>query len=61
MQGFGREKDGNRGKFIGSNLFIFCYNEFQNFALCKPVGQSKAVFFAYSEPVESGHIKFNFS
>ena len=24
-QGFGREKDGNHGKFIGFNLVIFCY------------------------------------
>ena len=31
-QGFEREKDGNRGKFIGSNLVIFCYTEFEKFA-----------------------------
>ena len=61
MQGFGREKDGNRGKFIGSNLVIFCCKDFQKFALCKSVSQSKAVFFTYSEPSESGHVKFNFS
>ena len=34
-QGFGREKDGNRGKFIGSNLVIFCYKEFEKFTPCK--------------------------
>ena len=27
------QKDGNRGKFIGSNLVIFYYKEFENFAL----------------------------
>ena len=26
-QGFGKEKDGNRGKSIGSSLVIFCYKE----------------------------------
>ena len=26
--------DGNPGKFIGSNLVIFCYKEFEKFALC---------------------------
>ena len=28
-QGFEREKDGNRGKFIGSDLVIFCSKEFE--------------------------------
>ena len=60
-QGFGREKDGNRGKFIGSNLVISCYKEFEKFVLCKSVSQSKAVFIVYSEPIESAHVKFNFS
>ena len=38
--GFGREKDGNRDKFIGSNLVIFCYREFEKFVLCKSISQS---------------------
>ena len=51
-QGFGRENDGNRGKFTGSNLFIFCFKESEKFALCnanrKPhllfiMSQSKAL------------------
>ena len=29
-QGFGRENDGNRGNFLGSNLVIFSYKEFGN-------------------------------
>ena len=60
-QGSRREKDGNRGKFIGSNLFIFCYNEFEKFALCKSMSQSEVIFIVYSEPIESGHVKINFS
>ena len=58
---FGREKDGNRGKFIGFNLVIFCYKEFEKFALCKSVRHSEATFIVYSEPVQSGHVKINFS
>ena len=54
-QGFGREKDGNRGEFISSNLVIFCYKEFEKYALCKSVSQSEATFIVYSEPIESGH------
>ena len=27
IQGFGREKDRNCGKFIGSDLVIFCFKE----------------------------------
>ena len=61
FQGFGREKDGNRGKIIGSNLVIFCYKEFEKFALCKSVSQSEATFIVYSEPIESGNVKINFS
>ena len=56
-QGFGREKDGNRGKFIGSNLVILCYKEFEKFALCKSISQSEVIFVVYSEPVESGPVK----
>ena len=43
-QGSGREKDENRGKFISSNLVIYCYNEFEKFALCKSVSQSETTF-----------------
>ena len=56
-QGFWREKDGNRGKFIGSNLVIFCYKEFEKFALWKSVSQSEAKFIVYFEPIESGHVR----
>ena len=48
-QGFERDKDGNRGKFIGSDLVIFCYKEFEKFALCKSVSQSEATFIAYAD------------
>ena len=61
FQGFGREKDENRGKFIGYNFVIFCYEEFEIFALCKSISQSEAIFIVYSEPIESGHVKINFS
>ena len=53
MKGFGRVKDGNRSKFIGSNLVIFCYKEFEKFAPCKSVSQSEATFIVYSEPIEN--------
>ena len=61
MRGFGRENDGNRGKFIGSNLVIFCYKEFEKFALCKSISQSEVIFIVYSKPIESRHVKINFS
>ena len=48
IEGFGREKDGNRGKLIGSDLVIFCYKEFQKFALYKSVSQLEATFIVYS-------------
>ena len=51
----------NRDKFIGSNLVIFCYKEFEKFALCKSNNQSKVIFIVYSEPIESGHVEINFS
>ena len=35
QMGFGRERDENRGKFIDSNLVIFCYKQFEKLALCK--------------------------
>ena len=61
IQRFGREKDGNCGKFIGSNLVIFCYKEFEKFAWCKPVSQSEDIFIVFSEPIGSGHVKIIFS
>ena len=60
-QGFGKEKDVNRSKLIGSNLVVFCYKEFEKFALCKSVSQSEAIFFIYFQPIESGNVKTNFS
>ena len=48
------------GKFIGSNLVIFCNKKFDKFALCKSVSQSEATFIVYSESIESGHVKINF-
>ena len=59
VQGFEREKDGNRGKFIDSNFVIFCYKEFEKFGLCKFVSQSEATFIVSSEPIKSGHEKIN--
>ena len=59
-QGLEREKDGNRGKFIGFNLVIFRYKELEKFALCKSISQSEAIFIVYSEPIESGQVKINF-
>ena len=53
--------DGNPGKFIGSNQVIFCYKEFEKFALCKSVSQSESNFIVYSEPIKSGHVIINFS
>ena len=58
-QSFGKEKDGNRSKFIGSDLIIFCYEEFETFSLWKSFSQSKAPFMGYAE--QSGHAKIDFS
>ena len=55
------EKDGNRGKFIGSNLVTFCYKEFEKFALWRSISKSEVIFIVYSEPIESGLVKINFS
>ena len=46
-------KDGNYGRFIGSNIVIFCYEEFGKFALCKSVSQSEATFIVYSDSIEA--------
>ena len=61
IQGFEREKDGNRGKFIGSNLGISCYKESEKFALCKSISQSEVIgsHIVYFELMESGHVKIN--
>ena len=60
-EGFGRERDGNRRKFIGSNLVVFFYKEFEKFTLCKSISQSEVIFIVFSEPIESEHVKINFS
>ena len=49
------------GKLKSSNLVIFCYKEFGKFGLCKSFSPSEVIFIAYSGPVESGHVKINFS
>ena len=59
-QGFGKEKDENCSKSMGSNLVIFCYKEFEKFTLCKSFSQSETTF-VYSESIEGGHVKINFS
>ena len=61
QQGFGKEKDGDRSKFISSNVVIFCYKGFEKLALCKSLSQSEVIFIVYSEPIKSGHVKINFS
>ena len=43
QQGLGKEKDGDRSKFISSNVVIFCYKEFEKFALCKSLSQSEVI------------------
>ena len=59
LSGIWREKDANRDKFIGSNLVIFCYKDFEKFALYKSISQSLVIFIPYSEPIESEHVKIN--
>ena len=58
---FGRKKDGNRSKFIGFNLVVFCYKELEKFALCKAISQSEVILVVYSGPSKSGLVKINFS
>ena len=55
-QRFGREKDENRGEFKGSILVIFCCKEFEKFALCRYISQSKTAVIVYSEPIASGYV-----
>ena len=56
LQGFGREKDGNRGEFKGSILVIFCCKECEKFALCRYINQSKTAVMVYSEAIASGYV-----
>ena len=56
IQGFGREKELNRSRFIGSNLVILCYKQFEKFALCKSVTQSEATCIVYSKQIEGRHV-----
>ena len=60
-----RDLEGRRmgiaAKFIGFDMVIICYKEFEKFALCKSVSQSETIFILYFEPVESGHVKINSS
>ena len=49
-------KTGNRRKFIGSNLVIFCYKEIEKSAL----SLSEAIIIAFYEPIANGHAKISF-
>ena len=42
-------------------VVIFCYKEFEKFALSKSVSQLEATFIVYSESIEYGNAKINFS
>ena len=42
-------------------VVIFYYKEFEKFVLCKFVCQWEATFIVYFEPIESRHVKTNFS
>ena len=48
-------------RFIDSNIVIFCYKRFEKFGLGKSISHSEVIFIVYSEPIESGHVKINFS
>ena len=63
-QGFGREKDGHRGKLIGSNLVrIFVIKNFKNSRCANLPANWKSLSepIVYSEPIKSGNVKINFS
>ena len=60
-QQFGSEKDGNRCKFIDSNILIFCCRRSEKPALCKSISQSEVIFIVYCEPIKIGHVEINFS
>ena len=60
-QGFGMEKDGNRGIFTSSNLVIFCFKEFEKFALCNSISQSEVMFTVYYESIKKRHVNIKFS
>ena len=55
-QGFGREKNENRGEFKGYILVIICCKIFEKFALCRYITQPKTAVIVYSEPIASGYI-----
>ena len=55
-QGFGREKDENRGEFKVSILVIFCCKEFEKFALWRNISQPKTAVIVYFEPIVSGDV-----
>ena len=38
-------------KYISASLVIFCWKEFEIFALCKSNSQAEATFTVYSEPM----------
>ena len=40
---------------------IFCYEEFEKFALWKSASQSEVKFTVSCESIESGHVKINYS
>ena len=56
-----RRRMGIAAKFIASNVVIFYYEEFEKFALCKSISQLEVISIVYSESIESGHVKINFS
>ena len=52
IQGVRGEKDGNRSKFIGSDLVIFCFKEFGKFVLCEYFRHSEAIFILRQSKVD---------
>ena len=56
-----RRRMGIAAKFIASNVVIFYYKEFEKFALYKSISQLEVISIVYSESIESGHVKINFS
>ena len=47
--------------FKGSCYAPVFYKEFEKFALCKSISQSEVKCIIYSEAIESGDVKINFS
>ena len=60
-----RDLEGRRMEIAATSSVLtqlsFVRKNFEKFALSKSVSQSKTVFIVYSEPIESGHVKINFS